>query len=162
MKLYLLRHGDAFDVGEEGIRMDKDRTLTPTGELQARRVAAMLKKCRAGIDTVLASPFLRARQTAEIVAAALPGSPAVTDWPALLPGSDPERVTAALAGRPARENPLLVGHMPLLGDLVSFLVWGRAAPEIAFKKSGLACLTVLTLNPSPSARLEWLLTPTHY
>lgn len=162
MKLYLLRHGEAHDIGEEGIRMDKDRFLTPMGEIQVRRAAATLAKNRIAIDTVLTSPYPRARRSAEIVVECLPRKPKLIDCPALMPSSDLEQVIGVLLKRSPGEKILLVGHVPLLGAIVSYLVWGRGQPEVTFRKAGMACLSILRLGPKPAARLEWLLTPEHY
>ncbi|MHC0035289.1 histidine phosphatase family protein [Pseudoneobacillus sp. C159] len=59
--IYLVRHGDSPKVGDE-----RTRGLTQLGELDANRVADLLKT--EGINAVVSSPYLRSILTVEILA----------------------------------------------------------------------------------------------
>lgn len=78
--LILLRHGET--VGQSSIRLygATDIALSPIGEQQARRAAAVLKAHR--FARVLSSPLQRARRSAEIVLEALDPAPTLE----LIPG----------------------------------------------------------------------------
>jgi broad specificity phosphatase PhoE len=71
--LILLRHGET--VGQSSIRLygATDIALSPIGEQQVSRAAAVLEHLR--FTRVLSSPLQRARRSAEIVLAALTGAP---------------------------------------------------------------------------------------
>ena len=78
--LILLRHGET--VGQSSIRLygATDIALSPIGEQQAQRAAAVLKAHR--FARVLSSPLQRARRSAEIVLEALDPAPTLE----LIPG----------------------------------------------------------------------------
>ncbi len=78
--LILLRHGET--VGQSSIRLygATDIALSPIGEQQARRAAAVLRAHR--FARVLSSPLQRARRSAEIVLEALDPAPTLE----LVPG----------------------------------------------------------------------------
>ncbi len=80
--LYFLRHATAQLRQPE--QPDRPRQLIAKGQLQAQKVAALLKRQRISPQLVLTSPYPRAVQTAEIVCreAALPACQAC-DWLAL-------------------------------------------------------------------------------
>lgn len=67
MTLILARHGETALNTEERWQGRLDEPLNPTGQAQARALAAALP---AGIQALVVSPMLRARQTAQPVAQA--------------------------------------------------------------------------------------------
>src|SRR5438046_3049450 len=138
MKLCILRHGIAAELGDDGSRTDRERKLTQEGREKLKRVANTL--CEMGIqfDLILSSPFARARQTAEIIAASLECEKRLKFSEQLEPG--------ATAGPLIQEmnrlsNPsdsiLLVGHEPFLSGLISRLVAGNDESCFTLKKGGL-------------------------
>lgn len=172
MDLYLLRHGDAADRETGGYARDEDRPLTEAGRVEARQAARALVGLGVAIDLLLTSPLTRAAQTAVVAAAVLRPARGPEPCAALAPGGaapdarwpdDPavrwEAVLAATAaGGPARRV-LLVGHMPDLGELAGWLVWGRTDTAVWLRTGGLCRIT----TPDPPARgageLRWLLPP---
>jgi len=124
--LDLLRHGEAAASSADG---DTARPLTARGEAALERLARHLAATGAGWDRVFASPLLRARQTAKILHGSVAGAPEPEIMEELVADSEPEEVVMALRSQEAVSGRvLLVGHMPLLGDLAAHLCDGGAAP----------------------------------
>jgi phosphohistidine phosphatase len=159
MEIYLLRHGDAADRLTGGYPRDEDRPLTPAGRTEARDAARALARLGEVPDLVLTSSLVRAAQTAALVAEELrlARDPVVCD--ALAPGGSCEAIVAALlaAGHPA--SALLVGHMPDLGELAGWLVWGQPDTALTFRTGGLCRITTLDRPVPGTGDLRWLLAP---
>jgi len=139
MDLWLLRHAEAEDGAASG--RDEDRDLTPEGHGQANSVARGLAELGPGISLILTSPYRRARHTAEAVAEALGLAARVRQSRALEPGSDPQAVLSELEGC-TEDSVLIVGHAPLLGQLLGRLVTGDPDREIPLKKAGVASIVI--------------------
>ena len=123
--LYLLRHGDAEDGGE-----DAARRLTAKGERQAAAAGTALAALGVELDACLTSPRVRAAETARLACEALPR---------LEPEIAPELGGGgfdALALAAGRGGILLVGHEPDLSDEIARLTGAR----IKMRKGGLAIL----------------------
>ena len=159
MDLYLLRHGDAVDRLTGGYVRDEDRPLTDAGRAEARDAGRALDRLDAVPDLILTSPLVRAVQTAETVAEALraPLEPAICA--PLAPGGQPEAIVAALlaAGPPA--SVLLIGHMPDLGELAGWLIWGQPEATLSFRTGGLCRVTMPDHLAPATGDLRWLLPP---
>lgn len=110
-KLYLLRHGEAA-AGQP----DSERALTPNGHSQ---VAAKARHLPQGLACWV-SPFLRAEQSLAALQAAgfLPNS--LNSTAALTPDASVADLIGLLLDFEGQEL-LLVGHNPLLTDLVRTL-----------------------------------------
>lgn len=63
---YIVRHGETLWNVKGLLQGIKDSALTPTGEKQARELAAELESVN--FDVIFSSDLLRARRTAEIIA----------------------------------------------------------------------------------------------
>lgn len=139
MQLLILRHGEA----EARAATDAERALTPRGQQQAQAVGQWLASQGLRPDVVVSSPYRRAQETAAAVlagaawAAALP----TVTCEALVPEGDPRQVERWLAARP---EPLIlvVSHMPLVAQLLSWLDGGVLTEGVGF---GLAELRGLEL-----------------
>ena len=165
MELYILRHGDAVDRVTGGYARDEDRPLTEQGREEARLAGGALAALGVRPDLLLVSPLVRARQTAELAAEALRPRRGPLESAALAPGGRPEEVLAALRGAMHGEgasgagSALLVGHMPDLGELVGWLVWGQLDLAVPLRTGGV-CRVDLPDQPAPSTGdLRWLLPP---
>lgn len=121
MDLILWRHAEARDAepGED----DAARALTPRGERQAKRMAEWLNRFLPESTRVLVSPALRTRQTVE------PLSRKTHVVAALAPGATAAQLLAAAHWPDAPEPVLLVGHQPVLGEVVALLLGGEAAAQ---------------------------------
>ncbi len=158
MNLYILRHGKAAERGRRG--KDSERALTAEGRRKTARSAEGMKSLGLRFDHVFSSPFLRARETAKIVAGVLDIGSRLELAERLKPGADLEALMEEIAAlKRNEESILLVGHEPMLSELISLLVWGDRAAAVDLKKGALCKLTTDELRPRRCARLEWLLTP---
>lgn len=158
MELYLLRHGDAVDRLTGGYARDEERALTEQGQQEARAAALALRELGAGIDHVISSPLVRAEQTAQIVADIIEPARGHTIERALAPGGLPETIAAALADTAEKSAILLVGHMPDLGGLAGWLLWGDPLATLPFRTGGLCRITVAA-PPQPGGDLRWFMPP---
>jgi phosphohistidine phosphatase len=158
MNLFLLRHGLAVERSIPSFKLDSDRPLTPEGRKKTRRMAEALARLGISFDLVLTSPYVRARQTAEIVAEVLGGHKTVETSKNLARGHNLKQLLQELTHlRRRRDNLLLVGHQPELGQLISVLVTGKAGLALEVKKGGLCKLEITRLHYGRCATLQWLL-----
>lgn len=159
MQLYLIRHGLAVDVGEEGVVTDEDRFLSVEGRRKTTEVATALREIGCVVDELLSSPLKRALQTAEILAEELriPRSVQLAD--PLRPGVAPAAQLDWLKSQSLVGPIMLVGHMPDLADLASYLLTGHTDANLCLKKAGVACLSFEDGLAPEAACLEWLMQP---
>lgn len=122
-ELILLRHAHA-EPGTSGGE-DRERGLSPTGEVEADRAGTWLKAQGAAPDRVLCSPALRARATCERALATLGRSlPIIED--ARIYEATPASLLAILDEQPDSACVLLVGHNPGFENLVALLSGGAS------------------------------------
>lgn len=126
--LDLLRHGDSLPAAEGG---DAARRLSPRGERDLERLGRHLLGLGWRPRHAFTSPLVRAGDSARIVLGLAAPDLTPEVMRALAPESAPDEVLAALAevGR-VDGHLLLVGHQPLLGQLVQWLTV-REAPGLA-------------------------------
>ena len=160
MKLLLIRHAEAVDLGPDHAT-DFDRPLTPHGVAQADALGATLKRLGILPTVIATSPLVRARQTADALAAVLmPGvEPFLTDRLGL--GElRPKKLSQDLAGL-LGDVTLAVGHMP---DIATYAGWllGASPDAIDFKKCCVAGLTVRGDDWKGTARLDFLVPPSWF
>ena len=165
IQLYLMRHGIAADLGEGGIINDADRPLTPEGRERMKQAAGGVKELGLKFNVILTSPLLRCRQTAEAVAEVLELQHRVKIIDSLAPG----KAFAAGEGGHAElylelgayqfDRALLVGHMPDMAEIASYLLAGNRNLNIEFKKGSLCSIELSGLPPRGPALLRWMLTP---
>jgi phosphohistidine phosphatase len=157
MNVYLMRHAHALDVGEKGVRTDRDRPLSRKGLEITHEVASALKTLEVQVDCVATSPYPRALQTAEIVAREL-GNVPLDKCPMLEPGASPPEVVQWLRGSKLH-SVMLVGHMPDLAEIASLLICGTPTAGLMFKKAAVCRISFDTLPAPGTGILEWLLPP---
>ncbi len=131
MRLLLLRHGRAIER-EDWIGLDALRPLTRVGRRRTRDVVRAAAPLVTGFAAVWTSPWRRAHQTARLAATAWGLPLEELPW---LAGDGPG--AGDLLPDLPREDTVLVGHEPNLGELLGVLVGG---PPVALKKAGLALL----------------------
>ena len=154
MKLLVIRHGAAEDSAPGG---DAERSLTHEGKKEMKEIARGLAKLVDSIDIIGASPLLRAQQTAKIVAKEF-NDVEIETVSALVPGSDLNDLLTWIAGHKSEDLVTVVGHEPLLGLLVTWLMTGAQSSRVEMTKGGAALLEFNSRVASGAASLHRLLT----
>jgi phosphohistidine phosphatase len=134
MNIYLVQHGKS--VSKE---QDPERPVSAQGRLDVERLAAFLKKAGVRLESVFHSKKLRARQTAEVLASRLNPVKGIQEREDLSPLDDVREITAEITK--TKEDLMIVGHLPHLAKLTSFLTTGRETDRVAaLQQGGVVCL----------------------
>ncbi len=150
MRLFLLQHGEA--VPEE---VDRDRPLSRTGRADVDALATFLKTAEVRPERILHSGKTRARQTAERLAAVLAPPGGLGVLAGLAPKDPAEPVARQVASWVA--DTLLVGHLPSIGRLASYLLTGDVEEvALGYKPGTLLCLE---RSAAGAWMLLWMLRP---
>lgn len=133
MALFLVQHGKS--VSKE---VDPEQGLSEEGRAETEKIAALAKGHGVRVGRILQSGKKRAAKTAEIFASVLQPQGGIREQSGLKPLDD----VAAFAGKiTGAEDLMLVGHLPFMERLASYLITGSAEkPVISFQNSGIICL----------------------
>jgi phosphohistidine phosphatase len=133
MALFLVQHGKSLPK-----EVDPQQGISEEGKSEALRIASVAKGYGVTVARILHSGKKRARQTADIFAQAFGLSEKVEERGGLKPLDD----VAAIAGAvDARDNTMLVGHLPFMERLTAYLVTGDPAIRVfKFQNGGIVCL----------------------
>ena len=123
MEFYLVRHGEAVSQALNG-----ERPLTPGGRRDVERLGQAAAKRGIQPGEIFHSGVLRAQQTAEILSESLRPVEGVRDLAGLRPDDDPVIAKAELES--STVSLMLVGHLPHISRLASFLVAGNSDQEL--------------------------------
>ena len=151
MKLYCMRHGLAANVED-----DVKRNLTNQGRRDVEKIARHLSLHQNTIKQIFHSGILRAAQTADIISNGLPVQSLQAAPELLSETGSVDAITNILLTW--KQDTLLVGHLPLLFQLVNALVIGNAnhEPIVDFSPGSIVCLDLL----SPQHWIiEWMICP---
>ena len=133
MTLYLVQHGQSLPKD-----VDPDQGLSKTGVTETERIAGVAKDYQINIGHILHSVKTRARKTADIFASALNPSGGVKEVDGLKPMDD---VAAFAADLSPDTHTMLIGHLPFMERMTSYLVTGSIdKPVFKFQNSGIVCL----------------------
>ena len=133
MTLYLFQHGQSLPKD-----VDPDQGLSETGVAETERIAGVARDYQINIGHILHSVKTRARKTADIFASALNPSGGVKEVEGLKPMDD---VAAFAADLSPDTHTMLVGHLPFMERMTSYLVTGSIGqPVFKFQNSGIVCL----------------------
>jgi len=150
MKLYLIQHAKAAPE-----QVDPQRPLTEDGRRDMQRVAAFVKPLNLSVDCLWHSGKKRAVQTAEALAEVIEIKQAEIAHDGLAPNDDVTVLRDELAS--ARQDVMIVGHLPFLSKLASLLLTGsESADAVAFKQGGIVCLSRSETN---QWQIDWMVTP---
>ena len=156
MELYVVRHGEAARYAPGG---DADRPLTEQGARQVEAVARGLQGLGVELDALLASPLRRAQETAGLLAPAL-GGIAVDTRPALDGGAPASTILRELREwTRSRRRVAIVGHQPVLGELVTLASFGAGRAGILMPPAGVVRIDFPGSPRIASGELVWLVTP---
>jgi phosphohistidine phosphatase len=147
MRLYVMRHGPAEDHSPSG--SDFDRRLTPEGREIVGKVARAFQSARVAHARstptlrILASPRARAHETAVIVRSALLPIPDEVEIHHDLGGETAIPLALIEAAARSGVDTLLVGHQPVVEELVQRLLGGRGV------RGGFSTATIFALDHAP-------------
>lgn len=158
MKLYLVRHAIAEDVGTD-YEDDSLRPLTEKGREKMQKIAHALKTLGVSPDLIISSPFVRASQTAAVLAKVFKYKEEIIYSDFLVPMGQPNDMIGEINEKYSVDELMLVGHEPNLSSLAGVLLASSPEISINLKKGGVCCLSVDDLHYDRKAILEWLVTP---
>ena len=150
MALYLVQHGKSLPKD-----VDPNQGLSDDGIAETKRIADVARGYQVKVSLIRQSGKKRARQTAEIWAETLKPAGGVAEVAGLKPLDD---VVVSAAAIDAAADTMLVGHLPFMERMASFLVTGSAEkPIFKFQNSGIVCLKK---GPEPGSWvIAWALMP---
>jgi phosphohistidine phosphatase len=131
--LFLVQHGKSLSKD-----IDPDQNLSKEGILEVERIANAAKRYGIRVSRIEHSGKIRAQQTADIFASALNPKYGVLERSGLKPLDD----VMALANEiNSKDNLMLVGHLPFMERLTSYLITGSTdKPVFKFQNGGILCM----------------------
>jgi phosphohistidine phosphatase len=155
MKIYIFRHGEAEDIGKNGVYVDEARRLTEKGQRDAQKMGAYLKAKQHKVDLFLHSPLVRAVQTAEILASELGCEKKVVNE--LSTDFGARTYLEVLGNHKSVQSLALVAHQPTLTKVIATLISGEHHAQFRFEPCSLAVITIGTTLMN--GELQLLLSP---
>lgn len=133
MALFLVQHGKSLPKDQ-----DPDQSLSEEGKVQVESLAKEAQKHRIPVSLIQHSGKTRARQTAEILASALSPNKGIEPTSGLNPLDE---VSIFANQIDPLDNVMLVGHLPFMERLTSYLITGSIEkPVLKFQNGGIVCL----------------------
>ncbi len=150
MAIFLVQHGKSLAKDQ-----DPEQGLSPRGMDDVKRIASVAQGYGVQVGSIVHSGKKRARQTADIFASALKPARGVKQTDGLKPLDD----VTVFAGRLKPQSQLMmVGHLPFMERLTSFLITGDMdKPVFKFQNGGIVCL-----DEGPEGKgwvIKWTLMP---
>ncbi|MBU0736385.1 MAG: phosphohistidine phosphatase SixA [Proteobacteria bacterium] len=150
MAIFLVQHGKSLAKEQS-----PEQGLSREGTGDVERIAGVAKGYGIHVASIAHSGKKRARQTAEIFASFLKPAAGVHEKAGLKPMDD---VTALAGSLKADDNLMIVGHLPFMERLTSFLITGDMdRPVFKFQNGGIVCL-----DEAPEEKawvIKWTLMP---
>ena len=151
MAFYIVQHGLSLPKDQ-----DPEKGLAPEGIEEVRRIAGVARDYGVKVERIVHSGKKRALQTAEIVANILNPKGGITEIDGIKPLDD---VAGFASQVDFQANTLVVGHLPFLERLTSFLITGQQAPLVfKLQNGGILCLDRIENQDAPA--IKWALMPT--
>ena len=150
MALLLVQHG-------KSLPKDKDpaKGLSEEGISEVNRIAGIAKKYGVNVHRIMHSGKKRALQTAEIFAEVLEPDGGIQEIEGINPLDDVDVFADKIE---ISDNLMLVGHLPFMERLTSYLITGSIEkPVFKFQNGGILCM-----DKNPEARtwfIKWSLMP---
>ena len=133
MALYLIQHGKSLPKDQ-----DPDQGLSQEGIAETERMANLAKDHGLTVSQIRHSVKTRARQTAEIFARSLNPPQGIQEVSGIKPMDD---VAAYAAKIDPDEDVMLVGHLPFMERITSYLITASIEPTVfKFQNSGIVCV----------------------
>jgi phosphohistidine phosphatase len=150
MALFLVQHGKSLPKDK-----DPEQGLSEEGISEVEQIAKVAKGYGVYVSRIIHSGKKRARQTADIFAFSLKPENGVQESTGLKPLDD----VSAYAGKiNSEDNIMLVGHLPFMERLTSYLITGSIDIQVfKFQNAGIVCMDK---DPdSGSWFIRWALMP---
>jgi len=133
MALFLVQHGKSLSK-----ELDPEQGLSPEGISDVERIADVARGYSVHVASISHSGKKRALQTAEIFNAALKPAGGVQSQAGLKPLDDVKAFAERLE---VRDDLMIVGHLPFMERLTSYLITGdMEKPVLKFQNGGIVCL----------------------
>lgn len=157
MDFYLVRHGAA-----KGELEDPLRPLSDKGKEAIERLTPIVSKLGIQPEEINCSEKLRAKETAEIIAKGLSITHTVKTIMGLAPNDDVGPVAQLLCSE--EKSLMLVGHLPLLSKLLSYLLIGDSEKTlVSFQEGTIVCMSrddsIKFPSPGNGWIVKWVLSP---
>lgn len=150
MKLYLQQHAEACAK-----EVDPERPLSDKGRQDVSRLADFLGRSGVRVARVVHSGKLRAAQTAQRMAESIASGVELETSQQLAPNDDPRAFR--LPDADVDLDMLVVGHLPYMAKLVSYLLINEEnQPLITFQPGAIVCLA---RDADEHWQLCWMITP---
>jgi phosphohistidine phosphatase len=147
--ILLMQHGAAYTKEQDVVR-----GLTEQGIRDTEKVASVLKDKHIDLKTVLHSSKKRAQQTAEVFYAQFGADLEIREESGLNPNDD----ALSFAARLEDTGILIVGHLPFLQRLLSYLVTRDAEYSLVkFKNSCVICIK--KEENADNYQISWIIMP---
>jgi len=150
MKLYLVQHGEACAKN-----VDPKRLLTDQGKCDVDRIALFLKQADVQVVRILHSEKLRAKQTAERLASVIAPGVSLEVSGLINPNDNPQAFD--WQSESWDQETLVVGHLPFMAKLVSYLIVKTEEPVIAAYQPG--SIVCLEHYDDGCWQLNWMIRP---
>lgn len=133
MSLYLVRHGRYLSADQ-----DPEKGLSEYGSEEIRQVATQIKKYNPHLSCITHSGKKRALQTAQIFASVLSPHIQIKESSDINPNDDVIKFNDKINNS---KNEMLVGHLPFLEKLVSYLITNSPENKVVdFSNGTTVCL----------------------
>jgi phosphohistidine phosphatase len=150
MALYLVQHGKSLPKN-----LDINKGLSEEGIAEVKRIAEVARQYGIKVSKILQSGKTRARQTAQIFASFLDVKNEIEQVEGMKPLDDVVKFAGKVKDS---ENIMIVGHLPFLEKLTSYLVVGSDEKAIfKFQNGGIICLD--KESDSQTWIIKWTLMP---
>jgi phosphohistidine phosphatase len=146
MTLYFVQHGLALSK-----EVDADRPLSAEGRKEVERISSYLEKVGVTVNKICHSGKIRAMETARIFADQIGGGN-MSELSGMGPNDDVREFAATLRD----DKTMYVGHLPQMGNLVSYLITGDESEKVVkFANGGAVCVE----EDNTGFYIEWYLKP---
>ena len=151
MALYLVQHGKSLPK-----EVSPERGLSEEGIAELEKIARAAKGYDIRVRQIRHSTKLRAQQTAALFQAALDPQEPMEVMEGLQPLDDVAAVAARIVEEP---DTMLVGHLPFLERMASYLITGSTEKTVfKFQNGGIVCLD--RESETNDWYIKWALVPT--
>jgi len=153
MALFLVQHGISAPKD-----IDPEKGLSDFGREETNRIAQVAKGYKIPVKKIVHSGKKRAEQTARIFHETLALEIPMKKISGIKPMDDARVLAATIE---LKENLMVVGHMPFMEGLVSFLTTGSENCRVfKFQNSGIVCLDMESGEDNEADWfIKWTLNP---